>query len=122
MNNPYTVYNNQIQNNQTVRTKPNTSNDLSFKLNTTTTTLLTLPIPPWSPLIFGDAYSMSSANNIPMQTNTNSNATANPCEMLHQPHINFIILHYESNKPFFSKNKKLNCTFCCNEQIVEKFA
>ena len=33
-----------------------------------------------------DTFSLSSTNNIPFQTNTNSDATASPPQMLYQPH------------------------------------
>ena len=74
---------NQLRKNQTVTRRSNRSNDQTFMLDPTTTTVPTSLL---SPLIIADNQSLSSTNNNPFQTSTNLNATANPCQTLYQPH------------------------------------
>ena len=83
---PCTDFFNQIQNKQTVRNQPNRSNDQTFMPNTKHKTVPALPTPPLVPLSCADSYSFCSSNNNPFQSNTNSNATANPCQTLYQLH------------------------------------
>ena len=40
---------------------------------------------PSAPLNIADTYLLTSINNNPIQTSTNTNATANPCQTLYQP-------------------------------------
>ena len=86
MYNPFTDYINQIQKIQTVSNHPNRSNDQTVMLNTKTTTVPTPSKPPLAPLDIAETYSLNSTNNNPSRTNTLLNATANPCQTLHQPH------------------------------------
>ena len=86
MNNPFTEYINQFQNNHTVTNPPNRSNDQTFILNTIPTTTPDLQRPTLPLLNFADTYSLSSTDNKPFQTNTNLNAIANPCQTLYQPY------------------------------------
>ena len=81
-----TDYNNQIQNNQTVRNQPYRSNDQIFMLNTITTTVPTRSWPYLAPLKKVAFYSLSSTNNNPFQTKTKLIATANQCQTFYQAH------------------------------------
>ena len=50
----------------------------------------TFPTPsrtPSIPLNISDTYSLSSTNSDPFPTSTKSDATANPCKTLYQPHF-----------------------------------
>ena len=86
-------------------------------LNTLTRSVPTLSRSPLAPLVVADTYSLISTNSNPFQTKTKRNATANPCQTLHQPHTSHKIgpsatlLSLSSTvnaKNLFCKYKKLN--------------
>ena len=84
MYNSYSDYIYRTQNNQIVTNQSHRSNDQTFLVNTITTTVLTLSKPQLAMMRIADTYSLSSTNNIPFQTKTYSNATANPRQTLYQ--------------------------------------
>ena len=84
--NPFADYINQFQNHSTVTNQSNRSNNPTFLPIINSTSVPALRRPPMTPFSIVDAYSMSSTNNNPFQTNTSLNATATSSQTSHKPH------------------------------------
>ena len=86
MQNPFTEYFIQFQNNPTLTKQSSRSNCQTFMLNTKTTPVPTLSRSPLVTLILAKTLSLSSYNNNPFQMVTNLKATASPYQTSYQSH------------------------------------
>ena len=83
---PYADIINRIQNNQTVTNQSNRSDSQTFVPITISTNIPSLSIRPLVTLTIADTYSLSGPIDIPFQTNTILNTTANQFQTFFQPH------------------------------------